>query len=479
MPDGDVIASRGETRAEAAGPESDLARRGRADDLFAADRLDEAVQVYRDHLLRRADDGGAWFQLGRALRRQGKLVAAEESYRRALEVEPEHADVLCNLGTVLAELNRIDESLELHRRSIALRPDAPRLLCNFAISLALACRFEEAVALYDRALRIKPGDATAHLGRAEALLHLGDYAAAWRDYEWRWQTGQLPALQPSVPLWRGEDLAGKSILLVPEQGYGDILMSLRFLPLVAARAAEVVLVAEPRLARLIAWDESVVRLVRPGTRGPRVDLQAPLLSLPGLLGVMRDDLPAPTELAIPEDSRRLAKQRVPDLPDRFKVGFVWSGRSGYDGNALRAASLEHFLALARVPGVELFSLQKGPLEAELRSSGAHAVVTDLGGQDRDFADTAAAIERLDLVIMTDSAVAHLTGSLGRPIWNLLAYSPYWVFGPSGETTPWYPSMRLYRQADPGDWEAVFAEVARDLEAAVADKRTGNWPPASS
>ncbi len=475
MPEGDVLVPLGGARVPAAASANDRALRARGCELLAADRLDEAVSVFRGYLQRQPADGGAWYQLGRALRRQGHLVAAEAAYRRALDVAPDNPDALCNLGTVLAERNRVEEGLGLHRRSIDLCPQAPRLLRNFAISLVLARRFEEAVEVYGRALRIEPDNAICHLGRAEALLHLGDYRAAWPDYEWRWRTGQLPALNRSVPLWRGEPLAGMSILLVPEQGYGDMLLTLRFVPMVAALGAKVTLLAEPPLARLLQGLEGVERLIAPGARYPQVDYQAPLLSLPARLGLERDSLPVPARLTPPEDSRRRAKGLVPDLPGRLKVGFVWSGSAGFEGNALRAAALPRFLALAGVPGVELFSLQKGPLESALRDSGALAVVSDLGSQVRDFADTAAAIERLDLVVMTDSAVAHLTASLGRPVWNLLSYSPYWVYGPEGEATPWYPSMRLIRQQAPGDWDGAFTRARRDLGAAVAAKRAGHWP----
>jgi hypothetical protein len=180
-------------------------------------------------------------------------------------------------------------------------------------------------------------------------------------------------------------------------------------------------------------------------------------------------------LHIPADSRRRFRPFLRPAGDRFKVGILWSGSLTFRENRSRSTTIEQFLKLSDVPGVQIYSLQKGPLEQEFETSGAFPVVVGLGGQLRDFADTAAVVDELDLVIMTDTAVAHLAGSLGKPVWNLLNFVPYWLYRMSGGTTPWYPSMRLYRQPRPGDWDSVFQQVVEDLAEAVQAKKDGRWP----
>ncbi|MEE9162270.1 MAG: hypothetical protein V3U35_04790, partial [Candidatus Neomarinimicrobiota bacterium] len=205
------------------------------------------------------------------------------------------------------------------------------------------------------------------------------------------------------------------------------------------------------------------------------DLHCPQLSVLGLLGIRDDNLPPPPRLHIPAESRRRFHPVFRRAGNRFKVGIIWSGSLTFKGSRLRSTTIEQFLKLSEVPGVQIYSLQKGPLEQELETSGAFPVVVELGSHLRDFADTAAVVDELDLVIMTDTAVSHLAGSLGKPVWNLLNFVPYWLYRMSGGTTPWYPSMRLYRQPRPGDWDTVFQQVVDALAEAVQAKKDGRWP----
>ncbi|MGF1609202.1 MAG: hypothetical protein ACFCUQ_07385, partial [Kiloniellales bacterium] len=270
-----------------------------------------------------------------------------------------------------------------------------------------------------------------------------------------------------------------TILLYPEQGFGDTILASRFIAQVKDQGASVILECKPALRRLFTGLEGVDRLAELGAVKDGFDCHCSLLDLPGLLGLEPGCIPPPPRLTVPDEARARARHLLAPAEGRFKVGVVWSGSVTYKGNRKRAAALQRFLDLAAVPGVQLYSLYKGPLERELKESGAGPLLIDVGSNDADLADAAAVIEQLDLVVMTDSAVAHLTGSLGRPIWNLLGFSPYWIYGPAGETTPWYPSMRLFRQPAGGDWDPVFARVKEELAAAVAAKRAGNWPPAAS
>lgn len=452
--------------------------RAAAAKLHKEGRNDEAIEAYTAYLQRRPDDGGIWSNLGVALRREQKFLASAVCYRRALEVSTEDSSYWGNLGNVLKDLDEIEPALEAHRRAVELNPDDLQLLYNYGIAYRDGGRFAEALEVFDRCLKIDPEHANLNWDRALALLHLERFEEGWAAYEWRWKIGELQKPKYSAPEWQGEDLNGKTILLFPEQGFGDTLLVTRFIPQLKARGATVILECKDRLQRLFTGMEGVDRLVDIKSLNTGFDYYCSMMSLPGRLGATLENLPAPVALNIPESSRAKAEALLAPAGERLKVGIVWSGSITYKGNLKRSVSIERFLHLARTPGVQLYSLYKGPLEHELTESGASAVIVDLGSKDEDFADAAAIINGLDLVVMTDSAIAHLTGTLGRPMWNLLAYSPYWLYLPEGERTPWYPSMRLYRQPGPGDWDAVFERVQSDLEAAVAAKRAGQWPPAS-
>jgi ADP-heptose:LPS heptosyltransferase len=259
------------------------------------------------------------------------------------------------------------------------------------------------------------------------------------------------------------------LLLWPEQGFGDTILCTRFVAQARQRVGRIVLVCQPELVRLFSGIPGA-DLVIPYGQIPAYDLHAPLMSLPRLFAPDLGRIPPPAQLAVPEPS--LKKFASLASGTHLKVGIVWSGSVTFKGNRLRATTLERFLRLASIPNVRLFSLQKGPRSAEIGSSGASALITDLAPHLEDFADTAAAIANLDLIVMTDSSVAHLAGSLGKPIWNLLPRMPYWLYGPEAGSTPWYPSMRLFRQKADGDWEAVFAEV----EAALAELLAARQQP---
>lgn len=439
-----------------------------------ASELEQAIAGYQAVIEEAPDWSSAYVNLGAALRRQGKFDVALACTRRALELAPDAPGVLMNLGNVLKDLDRFDEAVTAQRAAVAARPNNPQAHYNLGITLKESGDIGAAVAAFEQALALDPDNVEIEWDRALALLLLGRFDAGWPAYEARWRLGSLPDRGFRVPRWQGEDFAGRTLLLHPEQGFGDAILASRFIPQVKARGGAVRLECKAPLRRLFTDLEGVDELLEPGAAQTGFDLECPAMSLPGLLGAPTD-LPPPPRLHLPEQCRRRWESALAPTADGFKVGIVWSGSLTFKGNRRRATALERFLGLTGVPGVRLYSLQKGPLERELESSGARAVVSDIGGQVSDFADTAAAIQALDLVIMTDSAVAHLAGSLGTPVWNLLSFVPYWLYGLAGETTPWYPAMRLIRQPRPGDWDSVFERVAEDLAQAAEAKRAGRWP----
>lgn len=432
--------------------------------LQRSGRLDEAISVYRELLGPFAeDDPGIWTNLAAALRQKRNFEAAAAACSRAISLRPGDPALLSNRANVLKDMNRLPESINLHERAVKLEPQNPMVLHNFSTALRDAGEFERALKYCNAACELAPENAGYQLDRAMLHLYLGHAEDGWRTFEWRWRTGELNELLPEIPFWRGEDLVGKDVVVFPEQGFGDTIFATRYLPLLKARGARVRLVCKQPLYRLFSGLEGCDELLPFGGEAPLADFKCPMMSLPGLLNPSLTDGPPPVKLNIPEAAVRKARTALgPRRNERLRVGIVWSGSLSFKNNANRAVSLRQFLPLAEQFGVQFYSLQKGPRSTDLREFGAEPLVIDLDPYINDFADTAAFIRALDLVIMTDSSVAHLCGSLNAPVWNLIQFVPYWLYGGDETTTPWYPSMKLFRQKRPGDWEPVFERVFNEL-----------------
>ncbi len=452
----------------------------RAAALHRQGRIDLAITAYRKILQMAPDHAGVWGNLGVALRTRGDFPAAIIAYKRALEISPGDPGITGNLGNALKDIDRIEEALDAHRSAAAALPDDFNIRYNYGIALREAAQYEDALAELDAAIALKPGAPQPQWDRAIALLHLGRFSEGWAAYEARWKTGDLPARPVEVPRWQGETFEGKRLLVFAEQGFGDSILTSRFIPLIKERTGEgpdagrVILECKAPLQDLFTDIEGIDRMVEPGEAADDYDLEVPIMSLPGIFEASDDRLPPPAKLHIPDYARQKAKSLLRQ-DERFKVGIVWSGSVTFKGNRKRAVGVENFLPFAEVPGVDLYALQKGPRSGDLEAAGAGAVVTAIGEQLDSFAETAAVIKALDLVVMTDSSVAHLAGSLACPIWNLLNKATYWLYQGEGETTPWYPSMRLFRQEEAGAWDPVFERVKDELSVAVAAKRAGSWP----
>ncbi len=421
-------------------------------------------------LLANPCDAGAWSTLGVLLRRSGKLNEAIACHRRALEHAPGNSSIWTNLGNALTEADRPAEAVAAQEEALRWEPQNPRLMFNAVVSLRKAGRFAEALAMIDRAMALAP-DPSLRWERALTRLQIGDYVHGFLDYEARRLLPSYNGRTATLPAWNGEPLTGRTVFLSSEQGFGDALLMARYLPLVKACGGRVLYEGHAELRRVLSGlgiDE-----YRSWGSPACGDVEASQMDLPRLFGTTPATIPPPARLALPEESRRKASQLL-GAPETgtVRVGIVWSGRVTFADNARRATGLAPFLRFAEVPGVRLYSLQKGPPEAELADMGpAQRLVVPLGPHLEDFADTAAMLERLDLVIMTDSSVAHLAGALGKPVWNLVQHVPYWIYGFTGEWTPWYPSMRLFRQGGDLDWRPVFDRAAEALRDEVR-RRTG-------
>lgn len=428
-----------------------------------------SIEMLERMLEQQPKDPNVWSALGALLRQAGKPEAAIACQRRALEIDQRHVGAWTNLGNVLGDVERYEEAVAAQEHAVVLSGGNANLLSNLVVALRHGCRFDRALEILDVALCARPNDPQLLWDRALTLLQVGRYAEGFRDYDSRLS---LPSYQNRIaegPMWDGGPLNGKTILLTTEQGFGDVLLTARYVPLVKARGGRVLLECHPELQRLLSGLEGIDGFVHAGTAYPAYDVHCPLMSLPHRLGTTVETVPPPTRLTVPAEAREKAARLVPGPDGTIKVGIIWSGRVTFKDNARRATTLSRFLRFLDVPKVRLYSIQKGPPEAELETLGTSTLITPLGPHFNDFADTAAVLERLDLVIMTDSSVAHLAGSLGRPVWNLLQFMPYWVYCDKGATTPWYPSMRLFRQTTPGDWDSVFAAAEQALRQVVALK----------
>lgn len=449
--------------------------------LATLSQPDQALDSYERAVAIQPGFAAAHFNHGNVHRELRQWQAALASYDRAIAADAERADAYCNRALALRELNQHDAALASYERAIALRPgDAAAYLGRGNLFYELR-RVDAALASYDAALahQADPDErAEIVFNRSHAHLLGGDFDNGWRDFEARWSNRWGRAMRQArtfrEPLWRGDTpLLGKTILLHAEQGLGDTLQFCRFVPQVAALGARVILEVQASLASLLASLAGVDRLVVQGEPLPAFDCHCPLLSLPWAAKTTLDTLPAqiPYLRSTPERLRhweeKLGSRHAP------RVGLVWSGGFRPDQPELRSINDRRNIPLAKLqslahPRLEFYSLQKGqPAEAELAELLARRwngpALRDYTSALHDFADTAALIEHLDLVVSVDTSAAHLAGALGKPVWILNRFDACWRWLLDRNDSPWYPSARLYRQHRPGDWDGVLRKVARDLD----------------
>jgi tetratricopeptide (TPR) repeat protein len=442
--------------------------------------LDGALLHHRRAVSLRPGSAEGHYNLGVVLARQGRSDGALACYREAVRLQPDHALAHNNLGCLLRARANLDQAVRHLRQAARARPDNAEAWNNLAVALREQGHPEEAIACYDEAIRLRPDDAGAHRGKALALLLLEDFERGWPEYEWRWRGDDAPpAVSLNRPRWDGSLLAGRTLLLWTEQGLGDTIQFVRYAGLAKAQGANVVLACPGALVPLLRSCRGIDRLVPQGEPLPPCDVHAPLMSLPLLFGTTAASVPAdvPYLSADPALVQRWGPFLDP-LPG-FKVGIAWQGNPSYRDDGARSVPLVQFEALAHVPGARLVSLQKGPGIEQLRELSARFAVSDPGpGLDEAagaFMDTAAISKGLDLVVTADTSLAHLAGALGVPVWVVLPFAPDWRWGLGRDDNLWYPSMRLFRQESPGDWEGVFRRVARSLAEMTASQR----PPAPS
>jgi tetratricopeptide (TPR) repeat protein len=336
------------------------------------------------------------------------------------------------------------------------------LLNNLAICCQTLGEFDAALASFDQAIAADPEFHEAWFNRSLLRLSFGDFDAGWAEYEHRWHLPQVENPGIAAPLWSGEPLDGKTILLCAEQGFGDAIQFLRYVPQVAAYGGRIVLRLHRSLVRLAATLPGDMTIVTPGNRLPDFDVWCPLLSLPRILQTRLDSIPGEVPYLVPRPALiERWRRRLAGLPGR-RIGLAWAGNPRHINDFRRSIGLERLKPLFAIPGDSWVSLQKGGHARGQLAQLAPSTVLDISNELGDFADTAGAIANLDLVIAADTAVAHLAGALAKPVWTLVPFSPDWRWMFEREDTPWYPTMRLFRQPAPGDWDSVVARAATCL-----------------
>ncbi len=466
---------------------------------------DEAAACFRKALQLDPDFAAARNNLGKALAGQGKLDEAvdvlplvDERDKTAIEVRLALAEKLVgerrfdeavarfeevlaikadlptthlNLGLVFFAKEDLDGAVACWRRAIEIKPDCADAYVNLSLARGIQGHADEALRHIETALQIQPDFAAAHITRAVAWLRMGNFEQGWKEYEWRQRRDEHPIDKLSAPLWDGRTMTQQTILLHAEQGLGDSIQFVRYAPAVKQRCGTVILACHEALKPLLSRCRGVDRVIVRGDNLPKFDAYVPLLSLPGIFGTTFQSVPDEVPyISIDDELIESWRERLGGRRG-FKVGIGWQGSTQYKLDNFRSVALQHFAPLSRVAGVELFSLQKGKGSEQLAELADRFPITDFGPRFDEtsgpFMDTAAAMKNLDLVISSDTSIVHLAGALGVPVWVVLSYSADWRWFEQRADSPWYPTMRLFRQTRIGDWDELLHRVAGELADVVA------------
>jgi Flp pilus assembly protein TadD len=424
--------------------------------------FDEAADHYEQALSLAPRFPEARNNLGVVLQELDKTEAAEACFRQALSLDPAYAEAHNNLGNALQDLGRLTEAEAAYRQALHLRPNYIDALHHLGNALGAQERGTEAVECYEHVLRLEPDHAKVRLCRSMAYLQMGDYERGWAEYEWRLRCkGQsIPTLD--LPAWTGEPLDGRPILVIAEQGLGDTLQFIRYVALIERRGGLVTVACRKPLELILAGCRGVRRVVSDKAILSEFACYVPLLSLPRIFGTSVETVPAEVPyLTAPQEPTTHWRDELGSIAE-FKIGVAWQGNPDHSKDRERSFRVSHLEPLSLVPGVSLFSIQKGFGSEQLDEIDGRFPVISLGSRLDDLIDTAAVLNNLDLLVCPDTSLAHLGGALGIPVWLALPFACDWRWLRERGDSPWYPTMRLFRQQRWGDWGGVFARIADEL-----------------
>jgi Tfp pilus assembly protein PilF len=446
----------------------------RLDRLFAvaseheqAGRLDQAETVLGQLLAEAPERPGAVHLMGIVAYRKGRPAEAVRLMERSLALAPATALFHRNLCEVYRTLGRLDQALIVGRRAAALAPDDPHCFHNLSVLHYHRLELDEAIATAERAVALDADFAGAHFGIAEASLLRGDFRRGWAEYEWRFRLGNAAPLMPQSdrPQWDGAPLRDGRLLLIADQGYGDAIQFARYIPWAAKRCAEIAVACSAELQPVIGQLPGVGAMFDHWERRPDFAAYCPLSGLPLLAGTDAATIPAeiPYLRASASGRSRWAERLAALAPaGTRRIGIAWAGRTTHQNDRNRSLPLAALAPLGEIPQLSLFSLQKGAGQAQVGSYWGRAPLFNLGPEIRDFGDTMSVVDCLDLVVTVDTAVAHLAGAMGKPVWILLPYAPDWRWQLGRNDSPWYPTARLFRQGTDRSWRPVAARIAAEI-----------------
>ncbi len=455
-------------------PDYPEAFNNRGNTLRELNRFDEALVSYDKAVALKPNYAEAFNNRGNVLTDLKRLDEALASYDKAIALKADYVKAFNNRGNTLRELNRFDEALVSYDKAIALNPNYAEAFNNRGNVLRDLKRIDEALASYDEAIAIKPNYADGYLNRALSRLLVGRYQEAWTDYEWRWEAKDFLGKRPNIrlPTWRGEDLSGHHLLVFSEQGMGDIIQFARYLPLLAESKCKITFTAPANLIRLLRLSIQSVEIVSELDCIQGIDFQIALMSLPQWFNTELSSIPHTVPyLTVEPELEAHWRSRIG--AQGFKIGIAWQGNPSAKIDAGRSVPLEEFFRLSHIPGVRLISLQKHTGLDQLarlpRDVKIEVFDDDLDSGPDSFIDTAAAMNSLDLIITSDTSIAHLAGALGRPTWVALRHVPDWRWLLDRNDSPWYPTLRLFRQPQRDEWTQAFARIEQELKRRVEER----------
>ncbi len=443
------------------------ARLARAAEHERAGRLAEAEAELEAILGAAPDHADALTLAGVVAHRRGDLALAIARIERAAALAPSSALAYRNLCELCRIAGRLDEAVAHGRRAVALTPDDAHAHYNLGIVHYDRLALDEAIACNRAALALDPQFAGAHFELAEALLLAGRLSEGWDEYEWRWQLPSAPAALRALrqPVWAGEPIDGRRLLLIADQGFGDTIQFMRYIPAAAERCPDLMIACSPDMRPLIEQQPGVRAVFETWQQIPRFDLQCPLSSLPRAFGTTLETIPAPIPYLRAEAERCAHwRRRLTTLaPTGYRrIGLAWAGRPSHENDRNRSLALTTLAPLGGLARTVLFALQLGPAQSQVATYYGAAPLINLGPEIADFADTLAIVDALDVVITVDTSLAHLAGAMGKRVCVLLPYAPDWRWLTGRGDSPWYPTARLFRQAAPGDWNTPIAALLRAL-----------------
>ncbi len=437
-------------------------------------KFEEAIACYEKTVKIKPDYAEAWFNMGNTCHDMNEPNNAASCFQKALEIKPDYAEAYFNMGNVYHELDRISEAINCYRKVLQLKPEYTDAYDNMGKAYQDMGKLEAALSCYENTLRIEPENADAHFDRSLVLLLNGNFKKGWQEYEWRFLRSEWKRTYPyhfNKPHWDGSSFSGKRLFIHSEQGLGDTIHFIRYLPMVKSLGGAVIFEAKKPLLNLFQDFPGIDELLEWSSvkkADTKFDFYLPLLSIPYIFGTTKQTIQAKVPY-IYADPGAIEYWRDYMKEPGFKVGLVWAGSPTNNDDRNRSCELKNFFPLSQIPEVQLYGLQKGADAAQVNGLPENMTVTNLGEKFKDFSDTAGVIENLDLVISVDTATAHLAGAMGKPIWTLLPFAPDWRWMLNRETTPWYPTMRLFRQPNRGNWEAVFQQVELELRKLIQTK----------